>query len=180
MIYYTADSHIGHANIIRHCDRPFETVEAMDAALVQAWNARVTGNDTIYIIGDLLFRHREPEQIIRQLHGKKHLIIGNHDSNWMHKVDVNRYFHSVNLMLEFSDGRQPVTLCHYPLVSFNHARTGFMIHGHIHQKTDADYWPLLCARDNVLNAGVDINHFEPVTFEELLENNRHWKALHPA
>lgn len=26
----------------------------------------------------------------------------------------------------------------------------------------------------VLNAGVDINGFEPVTFEELLKNNNEW------
>ena len=34
---------------------------------------------------------------------------------------------------------------------------------------------LIAARENVLNAGVDINGFRPVTFEELLENNRRFK-----
>ena len=38
-----------------------------------------------------------------------------------------------------------------------------------------DFWPLLQKRDNVLNAGVDINHFTPVIFDELLENNRRFK-----
>ena len=28
-VYFTADSHFGHANIIKHCDRPFESVEKM-------------------------------------------------------------------------------------------------------------------------------------------------------
>ena len=41
---------------------------------------------------------------------------------------------------------------------------------------DMDFWPLLRSRDRVLNAGVDINGFQPVTFEELLENNRSWKG----
>ena len=46
-----------------------------------------------------------------------------------------------------------------------------MIHGH--NDTSEDFWPLLQKRDNVLNAGGgDINHFTPVTFDELLENNR--------
>ena len=40
----------------------------------------------------------------------------------------------------------------------------------------ADYWPLLAIRDNVLNAGVDINGYVPVLFDELLENNRRFKA----
>ena len=29
---------------------------------------------------------------------------------------------------------------------------------------------------NVLNAGVDINGYQPVTFDELLENNRVFKS----
>ena len=40
-----------------------------------------------------------------------------------------------------------------------------------------DYWPLLAARENVLNAGADINSFVPVTFDELVENNRNFKRL---
>ena len=40
----------------------------------------------------------------------------------------------------------------------------------------ADFWPLIAVRDNVLNAGVDINGYQPVTFDELLENNRKFKT----
>ena len=50
-----------------------------------------------------------------------------------------------------------------------------MIHGHIYNDTSMDYWPLLAARDNVLNAGADINGLMPVTFDELMENNRNFK-----
>ena len=53
-----------------------------------------------------------------------------------------------------------------------------MIHGHIHANTEEDYWPLLRIRDRVLNAGVDINGYMPVTFDELLENNRRFKEIH--
>ena len=52
----------------------------------------------------------------------------------------------------------------------------YMVHGHIHNDRRADYWPLLQCRDRVLNAGVDINGFKPVTFEEMLENNIRFKA----
>lgn len=94
----------------------------------------------------------------------------------MTKVDVSRYFASVDLMLELSDGRHALTLCHYPLLTWKHANKSYMIHGHIHNDTGADFWPLLVARDNVLNAGVDINGYQPVTFDELLENNRIFKS----
>jgi calcineurin-like phosphoesterase family protein len=56
VIYFTADLHLGHANIINHCDRPFSSVEEMDEHLINAWNSRVRPNDTVYIIGDLIFR----------------------------------------------------------------------------------------------------------------------------
>lgn len=53
-----------------------------------------------------------------------------------------------------------------------------MIHGHIHNDVTLDFWPLLRARERVLNAGVDVNGYAPVTFEELLDNNVRYKAEH--
>ena len=41
------------------------------------------------------------------------------------------------------------------------SKGGYMIYGHIHNNTDADYWPLIAARGQMLNAGVDINRFVP-------------------
>lgn len=41
-----------------------------------------------------------------------------------------------------------------------------------------DFWPLIAARENVLNAGVDLNGFQPVLFEELFENNMRFKEEH--
>ena len=80
MIYFTIDMHLGHENIIRLCNRPFSNVEEMDQALIDNWNRRVQPQDTIYILGDLMFRNKKPpEEYLRQLNGKKHLIIGNHD-----------------------------------------------------------------------------------------------------
>ena len=93
----------------------------------------------------------------------------------MTKFDYTRYFVSVDKFLETSDGKRSLTLCHYPMLSWKHAMRSYMIHGHIHNDTRADFWPLIAARENVLNAGVDINSFKPVTFDELLENNRHFK-----
>lgn len=179
MIYFTADTHFDHANIIRFCNRPFATVEEMNEALIANWNRKVHGNDTVYILGDMFFRTTDPEPILRQLKGRKHLITGNHDSQWMKKVDMDRWFASVQPYLETSDGQHTLTLCHFPMVSWNHQSRSYMIHGHIHENTDMDYWPLLVTRGRVLNAGCDINSFEPVFFQELVENNAKFKAMHP-
>lgn len=175
MYYYVADPHFGHENILKLCQRPFDSIESMNEALIAAWNERVTGNDTVFILGDLFFRCADPEPILRQLKGRKRLIIGNHDSSWMDKVDLQKYFVSVDSLLEITDGVRGITLCHYPLLTWKHKLRTYMIHGHIHNDTTSDFFPLLAVRERVLNAGVDINGFRPVTFDELVENNRAFK-----
>ena len=71
MNYFTSDLHLGHRNIIRLCNRPFATIEEMDETLIRNWNAKVTNGDTVYILGDLLFRNEKPaEEYLKQLKGK--------------------------------------------------------------------------------------------------------------
>ena len=122
MIYFTADTHFGHENIIKFCNRPFASIEEMDEVLIANWNERVRGNDTVFILGDMFFRISDAEPVLKRLKGKKRLIVGNHDSSWMKKVDLTRYFESVDTFLETSDGQHGLTLCHYPLLSWNHQK----------------------------------------------------------
>ena len=77
MIYFTADTHFGHANAVWMCERPYPDVEVMNEAMIAAWNERVHGNDTVYIVGDMFFRCADPESILKRLKGKKRLIVGN-------------------------------------------------------------------------------------------------------
>ena len=175
MFYFIADPHFGHENIIKLCIRPFPDIEAMNEALIAAWNERVTGNDTVFILGDLFYRCADPETILKRLKGRKRLIVGNHDSSWMRNRDLLRYFASVDDMLVVTDGIRQLTLCHYPMLSWKRQRRSYMIHGHIHANTQDDFFPLIAARERMLNAGVDINGFRPVTFEELVTNNARFK-----
>lgn len=177
MIFYTADLHIGHANIIKHCQRPFESVEEMNQALLHNWNKAIHRDDTVYILGDLFFRNSVPaEEYLQQMKGKKHLIVGNHDSSWMKKVDLAKYFDEVSHMAEIIDGSQRLTLCHYPMMSWNGCnRDAYQIYGHIHNNRNDTYWPLLSESTLSLNAGVDINGFRPVALQELIRNNANYK-----
>jgi len=177
MIYFTADHHFGHANIIRHCNRPFSTVDEMNRALITNWNKRIKPDDVVYILGDLFFRYTLPtREILDYLQGKKHLIIGNHDKDWMKKTHLPRFFESVEQMIEINDGAHKITLCHYPMMTWNQAaKNGYMIHGHIHNNTDAEYFPLIRNMPNILNAGVDINDYSPVSFYRLQKNNERFK-----
>lgn len=172
MIYFTADLHLGHANVIRFCNRPFTDVEEMDEALIANWNATVTGKDDVYILGDLFYRNSVPaDETLHRLRGRKHLILGNHDKRWINTVDLPRYFADVTNLLTYKRDGVKYTLCHYPMLSWEgRGRGGYMIHGHIHNnKPEID-------NDYLLNAGVEVNGYAPVPFDELVTNNARFKA----
>jgi len=173
MNYYISDLHLGHENIIELTNRPFESIEQMNEVLITKWNKKVKQDDDVYIIGDLFFKSSTNiEEMLVRLNGKKHLIIGNHDKTWIDQIDKDKYFVSVDELLTFNDGVRDITLCHYPMVSFEGR---FHIHGHIHGNTKDIFWDTLKKMDKVLNASVEINNFEPVTFDRLLINNRKFK-----
>ena len=82
-------------------------------------------------------------------------------------------------MLEIQiDGRN-MTLCHYPMMTWDGAAEGsYLIYGHIHNNTKDSYWPLLSQMENAVNAGVEINGYMPVTFEEMVRSNQVFRAQH--
>lgn len=172
MILFTSDLHLGHKNILKLCNRPFSSIEEMDAVLIENWNRKVHKNDQVYILGDLMYRNEKlPEEYLRQLNGKKHLITGNHDRAWVKTCDLTQYFESVDRLGYISDGKRQMTLCHFPMMSWPHMPRSYMVFGHIHANTDADYWPFIAQNEKMLNAGVDINGYVPVTFDEMVESN---------
>ena len=180
MDYFIADTHFGHQNIIRFCDRPFPDAETMDRALIANWNERVNDDDRVYILGDLLYRCLDPIGILSQLKGRKHLLVGNHDHSWLNAPGARDFFASIADYAQVNDGAHVLIMSHYPMLSYYHEHRSnvFMIHGHIHNDTGIDYWPALVERERVLNAGADINGFRPVTFVELVANNRKFKQEH--
>jgi len=144
----------------------------MDEALIANWNDVVRGNDVVYVLGDLFFRNAVPaEETLKRLKGRKHLIIGNHDKKWIKETDLARHFVSVTNLLTYKAGGVNYTLCHYPMASWDgRGRGGYMIHGHIHNNR------LDFADECLLNAGVEINGYRPVTFDELVLNNAEFRA----
>lgn len=56
MIWFTSDTHFGHVNLLKFCDRPWDDIEKMNATLVDAINAHVSPSDTLYHLGDFSFK----------------------------------------------------------------------------------------------------------------------------
>ena len=180
MVFYTSDLHLGHENILHLCNRPFKDIEEMDRTIIENWNKRVHKRDTVYLLGDVLWDRRRVGEYMSALNGKKILITGNHDGPWAKKAANQGYFESVLPYLETHLNGYAVTMCHYPMLEWKGSREdpphriGYHIHGHIHNRVADEYIPLY-RQFNALNAGMDVNGFVPVTFEELLENNMAFK-----
>ena len=81
-VYMISDLHLGHANIIRYCDRPFRNVEEMNRTLIRNWNAVINPEDIVCYLGDLCFGRNsgDPKAWLRRLAGQVVLIRGSHDN----------------------------------------------------------------------------------------------------
>ena len=131
-VLFTSDLHLGHANIILTCGRNLEgcgenfaTVEEMNDFLIRKWNEKVKEDDIVYILGDLSYRSGiSVKTYLKQLKGRKHLIVGNHDFQWQKNItNINDYFESVSDMKVIRLDEKLITLCYYPLLEWNGSRS---------------------------------------------------------
>ncbi|OCW56254.1 hypothetical protein [Hoeflea olei] len=171
--WYTADLHLGHHGILRHCaaTRPFDAVEDMDAAIVRRINDRVERDDILYVIGDFALsgdveyiRH-----LFHEMHGRKILVLGNHDLD--NKGRVSKTVRGLPWdqppvhALETTDEGCRIYLHHYACRTWPAAHHGgYHLFGHSH----GDLAPLGRSRD----VGIDCadTHFAPLTFSEIKES----------
>lgn len=180
MIYFISDTHFYHRNIITFGKRPFKDEQEMNQILVKNWNDTVTDQDTIYIVGDMFCRVKskeEIENILKQLKGKKYLVIGNHDTSWLKKYpELKEYFKNCQeeYLLHYAEKgmQRTIILSHYPQLEWkNYYKGAYHIFGHIHNKKDEPQTTYLKLQNKMFNATVEINNYKPVTFEEIKKNN---------
>ena len=173
MRYFTSDTHFGHTKVIEYCRRPFASVEEMDAEMIRRWNERVKPEDEIYVLGDFCWRGPAfAESIIKQLLGKKYLVMGNHDMhikrNRLMGMGFSHAFLPNGTMIHISN--IPVLLSHFPFKGFEDDDRkfheyqyeddgGWLLHGHVH-----------CAwkqKGKMINVGVDQWNYAPVSEAEI-------------
>lgn len=138
MNYYISDTHFGHKNIIRYDNRPFDSVEEMDEAMIQLWNETVNDTDAVYILGDFSwYKEDKTASILEKLKGHKILIKGNHDRV---SSKVARYFDRVCDYAEVKDNGRKVIMSHYPMPFWNgQHRDTVHLYGHVHNSSQYNY-----------------------------------------
>lgn len=162
-IFFTADTHFGHAAIIRHCRRPFRSVAEMDYEMINRWNEVVGPDDVVYHLGD--FGLHEPGSATVRLNGHVRLVPGNHDNARVRRMFSRQPNREVLSPLEVIPvGSRKLVLCHYQLRTWPGSRRGNVhLFGHSHG--------MLLPPHGVaaLDVGVDCNNFRPVPIREIWE-----------
>lgn len=156
--YLTADTHFGHENVIKFCNRPYANAAEMDQALIDNWNAVVRPRDTVYHLGDFAYRcdHDRMKRIFNRLNGEKHLFTGNHDTTVTEKLG----WKSVDKLNIVSIDGVRACLCHYPIRNWPGRFRGVMhFFGHSHGGS-----PDL---ERSCDVGVDVWGYFPVAFDDL-------------
>jgi calcineurin-like phosphoesterase family protein len=185
-VWFTADLHLGHGNIIKYCNRPFmtpeeaerarcdprgkwrvsaETVQRHDDTLIDTLNMCVEKKDVVWIVGDFcmgglhearMYRNRIRCQTV-------YLVWGNHD----HRAVASVFTDAVEQCMYTIDN-QDVWLNHYPLRTWNRRFHGsWHVYGHVHGRLQAED----AADDSSLtrDVGVDACDYRPISFGELQE-----------
>ena len=172
MIFFTGDTHFGHANIIKYCNRPFSSARQMDECLIEIWNRIVRPGDIVYHLGDFAFCDRNRAlEILSQLNGKKIICRGNHDK-LLKDGAIREQFEKIVDYLEIyvddnslEQKRQMIVLSHYAFLVWNKRHYGsWMLHGHSHGSLQ---YP--AGHTRIMDVGVDACNFQPISYEQVKE-----------
>ena len=161
-VWFTADTHFGHGGALGLFRRPFDSVAAMDEAMIARWNERVAPADEVWHLGDFAVlgtraaREERAAELLGRLNGTKRLIAGNNDDAsralpaWAEVADY----------VETTVEDVPLVPCHYALRSWRGQHKGWWnLHGHSHGALE----PLARQRD----VGVDLHDFAPTRLGDL-------------
>lgn len=161
MIWFTADHHFSHDNIIKYTDRPFRNSREMDKELITRYNSVVGNNDTVFFLGDFSLRPEHQYQwyraTLKKLKGNKILVLGNHD-RLRPSGYVRAGFMSVHTRLHIKIKGIRIVLTHDPAEA-NMFSDRIVLCGHIHN--------LFTLQKNAINVGVDRWDYYPVSWEQI-------------
>lgn len=170
MIYFTSDTHFNHDRAFIWEPRGFGSIAESNQTLFDNWNAMVSPDDDVYMLGDF-FLGIDLEFIqhtLDHLNGKIHLIRGNHDTNA--KMDLYRNSDKVveiadALWFDYQD--RHFYLSHYPALTANlndsPETAVFNLHGHTHSKKR-----FYEDRPYMYNVAVDAQGNKPVSIDQIM------------
>ncbi|MFX1238696.1 MAG: metallophosphoesterase [Promethearchaeota archaeon] len=160
MIWFTADFHLSHTNIIKYCNRPFSNVAEMDDVILRNLKKSLSPGDVLYFLGDLTFKKDVARDFFESFSTIEiHYIMGNHDTAAIEQI-AREYCKSVDYIKDIKIQGQRITLCHYAMRVWNRSHfNSWQLYGHSHARLE----PVGKQHD----VGVDNCNFFPISFGEI-------------
>ena len=165
--FLTADTHFSHGNIIRHCKRPFATIEEHDETIIQNINA-LPKNCVLHHLGDVTMR-RDPREYIKRI--RRDIILevelGNHDNpQYLTQLKREGLIKEVRPSYTLQVGKDKIFLAHFLHFSWNCSHYGaYHAHGHSHGA-------IKIVRGRAMDVGVDCHEFKPIHVSDFILNLR--------
>lgn len=168
-LFFTADEHYGHQNIIKFCKRPFATIHDGIELMVKNHNSKVSKGSRTYHLGDIFWRTlplKTALDILYALNGQHYFVWGNHDE-LMEDNEILRAGFVWTKDLAVVEHKPKIVLCHYAMHTWRGSHKGtWQLYGHTHGALP-DHGLLQ------MDVGVDAHNFFPVPIDEvILEMNR--------
>ena len=172
--FFTSDTHFDDQYAIQYFNRPFKSVDEMNAVMVEKWNSIVSEQDTVYHLGDFTLDDiGHFTKWVSQLNGNIQILPGSHDQPWLkdfvtsEKVQVIAPLISVvfpDMMVGKSS--QVVVLCHYSMQVWDRSNQGsWHLFGHSHGK--------LKGIGLSFDVGVDCTEFVPLSLKAVASKMAH-------
>lgn len=162
-----SDTHFGHKNIVKYCERP----ENHNELMVANWQKLVAPEDRIIHLGDVFMGKESKEfasAIFPALPGEKSLILGNHDHETKKFYEGLGFYvcehYKVWVPHDYAK-MGSVVMTHYPLCR-DYPTWKVNIHGHIHNQ---GYAPGTPRKRRYVNVSVEVTDYAPVLLEDVLE-----------
>lgn len=173
-LFFTSDTHFGHYNICRYCNRPFESRIDMDKSLIDNWNSVVPEDGIVVHCGDFTLIHKEDmdkyQKLFKKLNGTILLCRGNHDFIPLTTEPIGKLIASVDIAMIKVEGKK-IMASHYPMLAYP---ADYQVFGHIHtlidgtcHGIDSDVSKRL--RTTQYDVGVDQNNFTPILYKDLMK-----------
>jgi calcineurin-like phosphoesterase family protein len=158
-IFLISDLHLGHANIIRYCSRPFffPDVGEMDHVLIKNWNYTISPANRVYYLGDLQYGSDDASAgyYRNKLRGRINCVQGNHDAREPGTASL--------VLLEHGGFR--FCLVHDPSDA-PEGFDGWVIHGHHHNNNLSGY-PFINFELRRINVSAEVLGYIPVNLDHI-------------
>ena len=164
-IFVTGNQQFGRPNAIKKYKRPFNTVDEMNLALVDAWNSVVSDNDIVYVLGNFAWDPETAEIALKELNGTIVAIGGEYDKSISELVTISSISNDITYFDNSIDVQHDAKMVfsYWPLSEWQGKSKGYYsVIGYPDKKYKTNH------KNKVINSSYDFWEYKPINVSEVV------------